>query len=472
MTREKSKWQKHEDESTDTRHWGGAARSSEEVLVMRMERRSCVQAVGLKYNSKEEDILSKTKPFIIPKKLVVEAYRLVKANGGAAGIDCESLSDFDKHLKDNLYRIWNRLSSGSYFPPAVKAVPIPKKQGGERILGIPTVSDRIAQMVVKLMLEPTVEPYFLPDSYGYRPKKSALEAIGVIRQRCWRYDWVVEFDIKGLFDNIDHELLMKAIRKHTQEKWLLLYIDRWLKAPMRLPDGTLKERTKGTPQGGVISPILSNLFLHYVFDIWMSRNYPDIPWCRYADDGLVHCQTEREALQLLACLKQRFEECRLELHPTKTKIVYCKDGQRKGIYPNTEFDFLGYTFRQRWVKGSKRNNMFVGFTPAVSKTALKSMQASIRSRGFQRRTDLELTDIAKLINPVFNGWIEYYGRYSRSSLYPVFRQFNLKLVSWVRRKYKRFRSHKTRAAIFLQGIAERQPQLFAHWNRGMKGAFA
>jgi RNA-directed DNA polymerase len=416
--------------------------------------------------------LSKTKPFAIPKALVVKAYELVKANKGAAGIDRQSLSDFDKDLKDNLYLIWNRLSSGSYFPPAVRAVPIPKKQGGERILGIPTVSDRIAQMVVKLVFEPTVEPYFHPDSYGYRPNKSALDAIGVTRQRCWRYNWVIEYDIKGLFDNIDHELLMKAVRKHTSNKWVVLYIERWLKAPMELPDGTLVERTQGTPQGGVISPILSNLFLHYVVDAWMTRTHPKLKWCRYADDGLIHCRTEQEAQRLLAELKQRFEVCKLELHPTKTKIIYCKDGQRKGSYPQTEFDFLGYTFRPRLVKGSKRNNLFVGFNPAVSKAALKSMRALTRDRDYRNQADLELQDIANMANPVLRGWITYYGRYFPSALYPVFRHFNCTLVMWAMRKYKRFRNRKTQAAIFLEKIAKREPHLFAHWKCGMVGAFA
>jgi RNA-directed DNA polymerase len=270
-----------------------------------------------------------------------------------------------------------------------------------------------------------------------------------------------------LFDNIDHELLEKAVRKHTDNKWVLLYIERWLKAPMQLPDGTLIERTKGTPQGGVISPVLSNLFLHYVFDTWMNRNYPSTPWCRYADDGLVHCRTEQEAQQLLAGLTQRFAECKLELHPTKTKIVYCKDVNRNGHYPNTEFDFLGYTFRGRLVKGSKRNKLFVGFTPAVSKTALKSMRAATRDQGFQRRTELELKDIARMVNPVIRGWIQYYGRYTPSALHPVFRHFNLKLVTWTKRKYKRFGGSKSQAAEFLEKIAEKQPQMFAHWKMGM-----
>lgn len=248
----------------------------------------------------------------------MEAYKLVKANKGAAGVDQQSLESFDANLKDNLYKIWNRMSSGTYFSPPVKAVPIPKKSGGERILGIPTVSDRIAQTVVKLTFEPSVESHFHKDSYGYRPNKSAIDAVGVTRQRCWKYDFVLEFDIKGLFDNIDHTLLMKAVMKHTDNKWVILYIERWLKAPMQTPDGTLVERTKGTPQGGVISPVLSNLFLHYVFDMWIGKHHQGKPWCRYADDGLVHCKTEQEAQQLLVDLKQRFETCGLELHPGKS----------------------------------------------------------------------------------------------------------------------------------------------------------
>ena len=273
-----------------------------------------------------------TKSFTIDKQLVMKAYKLVKANAGTGGIDGQTLADFDTNLKDNLYKIWNRMSSGSYFPPPVKAVSIDKKNGGKRILGVPTVGDRIAQMVVKLILEPRLEPLFYPDSYGYRPNKSALDAVGITRRRCWTHDFVVEFDIKGLFDNIDHELLIKAVRKHIQEKWIIVYIERWLKAPMQTDDGTLVERTKGTPQGGVISPILSNLFLHYVFDKWMDRNYRNVPWCRYADDGLVHCRTEQQAKLVLVELKKRFEHCKLELHPKKTKIIYCKDKERKDTF--------------------------------------------------------------------------------------------------------------------------------------------
>jgi len=402
----------------------------------------------------------------------MEAYKLVKENAGAAGIDKQTLDDFDKDLKGNLYKLWNRMSSGSYLPPPVKAVPIPKKQGGVRILGIPTVTDRIAQMVVKLTVEPSMEPYFLRDSYGYRPNKSALQAIGVTRQRCWQYNWVLEFDIKGLFDNIDHELLMKAVRGHTNDEWAILYIERWLKAPMQQPNGDLIARTKGTPQGGVVSPLLSNLFLHYAYDKWMCKHHPTVPWCRYADDGLAHLESEKAAQQMLESLKRRFEECLLELHPEKTKIVYCKDEGRKQEYCNTEFNFLGYCFRQRWNCNSKTNRLFLGFNPAVSKHAVKAMQARTQKSGICRRTDLELEGIAKLFNPVLQGWINYYGYYHGSALYPVLRHFNRTLISWAIRKYKQLRRSKTRAARFLEEVYKRQPDLFAHWKMGMKGAFA
>lgn len=441
---------------------------------MEVERRGCVRRLYSTFNWKQfqEEILEKTKPYIIPKKLFVQAYRLVKANAGASGIDNESLEDFSRNLKDNLYKLWNRMSSGSYFPPPVKAVPIPKKSGGERILGVPTVGDRIAQMVVKLVFEPCVEPYFLPDSYGYRANKSALDAIGVTRQRCWRYDWLLEYDIRGLFDNLDHELLMKAVRKHTDSKWVLLYIERWLTTPMQMPDGTLEEKTRGVMQGGVISPVLSNLFLHYVFDVWMRKHHPNTPWCRYADDGLAHCETEEDAQQLLIELRERFQACGLELHPNKTKIVYCKDGGRKKDYPNKSFDFLGYTFRARPCKNTKRNSLFMSFTPAVSKEALKSMRATTKKSNVRNRTDLSLADIAKRFNPILQGWLNYYGAYNRSALYPVWRHFNQTLIAWAMKKYKRFQRHKIKAGLFIERSSVKQPRLFAHWRAGMRGGFA
>jgi len=411
------------------------------------------------------------KPFTIEKRRVYEAYKAVKSNKGAAGVDGQTIEQFEADLKGNLYKIWNRMSSGTYFPPPVRAVSIPKKSGGERILGVPTVSDRIAQMVVKQLIEPDLDPIFLPDSYGYRPRKSALDAVGVTRERCWEYDWVLEFDIRGLFDNINHELLLRAVRKHVKCKWALIYIERWLKAPME-QDGIRKERTLGTPQGGVISPILSNLFLHYTFDLWMKRTHPDLPWCRYADDGLVHCRTEQEAEALTAELRARLAECHLELHPTKTKIVYCRDGKRKGTYPNVKFDFLGYCFRPRWIKKSRDNSMFCGFNPAVSPSALKAMRSTIRDLNIRRQTQLSLADIARTLNPLVRGWIEYYGRYAPSALSPMLRYVNQTLVRWAMRKFKRFRAHKIRASRFLQKLVREKMSLFVHWRIGMTGTFA
>lgn len=416
--------------------------------------------------------MSAARPFIISKQLVYEAFKAVKANAGAAGVDGQSLDDFERDLRSNLYKVWNRMSSGTYFPPPVKAVAIPKKSGGERILGVPTVADRVAQMVVRKVFEPNVEPIFLPDSYGYRPRKSALDAVGVTRRRCWFQDWVLEFDVRALFDNIDHELLLKAVRKHTECKWVRLYIERWLKAPMQLADGTLVERTRGTPQGGVVSPVLANLFLHYAFDLWMGRTFPGVLWCRYADDGLVHCETEQQAQRVRAALEARLRECGLELHPDKTRIVYCKDGSRKGMYPNAKFDFLGYTFRPRLVKNRMRGNLFVSFTPAVSAAALTDMRQRTRRWNFRNRSDLSLQDIARLSNPVLRGWLEYYGRFCPSGMYPVLGHFNKTLVAWARRKYRRLQRHKTRAGLFIESISERQPHLFVHWQRGMVGSFA
>ena len=412
------------------------------------------------------------KPFKIDKRLVYEAYKAVKSNAGAAGVDGKTIEQFEADLRNNLYKLWNRMSSGSYFPPPVRAVSIPKKTGGQRILGVPTVADRVAQMVVKQLIEPDLEPIFLADSYGYRPRKSALDAVGVTRQRCWKYDWVLEFDIKGLFDNIDHELMLRAVRKHVTCKWALLYIGRWLTAPMEQDDGTRTARTRGTPQGGVISPILSNLFMHYTFDLWMTRTHPDLPWCRYADDGLVHCRTEQEAEAVKARLQARLTECRLELHPMKTKIVYCRDGKRRGKYPNVTFDFLGYCFRPRLVQNSRDNTLFCGFTPAVSVSAMKAMRTTIRELGLRHRTELSMADIARQINPLLRGWIAYYGRYAPSALKPILRYVNQTLRAWVMRKFKRFAAKTIRAGRFLERMAREKADLFVHWRLGLTGVFA
>jgi len=410
--------------------------------------------------------MSKAKPFNISKRVVLEAYKRVKANKGAAGVDKESITDFEKDLKDNLYKIWNRMSSGSHFPPPVRLVEIGKKGGGQRRLGVPTVADRIAQMVAKIYFEPEIEGIFHPDSYGYRPNKSALDAVGMARKRCWRYDWALDLDIKSFFDNISHELLMRAVGKHTQCKWLLLYIERWLKAPMQLADGTLISRDKGSPQGSVISPLLSNLFLHYAFDEWMRRNHKDIPFERYADDILVHCKSERQARWIKSVIESRLAECQLELHPEKTKIVYCKDQTRRGNYPNEKFDFLGFTFRARTAVG-RNGTFFVSFLPAVSDQAAKSIRAKIRSWQIHRSSDKSLKDLAGILNPQIQGWINYYGRFYKSALSPIFKQLNRSLQRWAMRKYKKLRGRKRRAYHWLGRIAKQMRYLFAHWRLGV-----
>ena len=342
----------------------------------------------------------------------------------------------------------------------------PEESGGVRILGVPTVADRVAQMVVKQVLEPLVVPVFHPDSYGYRPGRSAAQALDVTRKRCWQYDWVLEFDIKGLFDNIDHDRLMRAVRWHTDNPWVRLYIARWRTAPFQRQDNTLVVREKGTPQGGVVSPVLANLFLHYAFDRWMARTHPSEPFARYADDAVVHCRSAAEAERLKAALQDRFAEVGLELHPTKTRIVYCRDSNRTGSYPHTRFDFLGYTFQPRLAQ-SKDGRSFVSFAPAVSRKAQTALRQKLQAMHLVRRTDLALEDLARLINPIVRGGPPYFGQYHRSVMRKVLAHLNWLLVQWVRRKYKPMRQHQRRATHWLGRLARRQPGLFVHWQLGV-----
>lgn len=411
--------------------------------------------------------MGKAKPFCISKHEVLDAFRRVKSNRGAAGVDDESIREFEKDWKNNLYKLWNRMSSGSYFPPPVLRVEIPKGDGGTRPLGIPTVADRIAQTVVKARLEPELEKIFHVDSYGYRPGKSAIEAVGVARKRCWRYNWVLDIDIKGFFDNIDHKLLMRAVCKHTDSKWIRLYIERWLTAPVRMPEGTLVESEKGTPQGGVVSPLLANLFLHYAFDMWMQRDQPSIPFERYADDVICHCVSKTQAEWLLVSIGKRLAECKLELNLQKTRIVYCKDDRRKGKYPKVKFDFLGFSFQPRLVNGPY-TGVFVGFTPAISNKAAKAIRDEIRRWRLHLRTPQSLEDFSRMYNPIIRGWINYYGSYYKSKLYEVFNPLNLTLARWAMRKYRRLRGHQRRAGRWILRIAKRSPHLFAHWELASK----
>lgn len=408
-----------------------------------------------------------TKSFDISKREVWLAYKRVKANRGAAGVDTMTINDFDQDLSKNLYRIWNRMASGSYFAPPVKRVDIPKPDGGTRTLGIPTVADRIAQMVVKRRLEPLLEPVFHSDSYGYRPGRSAHDALRVARSRCWKSDWVLDLDIKGFFDNIDHELLMRAVRKHTDCRWVLLYIERWLKADVRLLDGSLQSRDKGTPQGGVISPLLANLFLHYTFDRWMESHHPTILFERYADDIICHCGSLEQTKLLKASLEERLKTCGLQLHPDKTCIAYCRDANRHLPFDVVQFDFLSYTFKPRQAQ-NRRGQLFTSFSPAISDKASKRMRQEIRQLGLQRLSRYSLDELATRINKLLEGKVRYYGLFHRTALQRALMTLDLHIVKWAQRKLKRLRGHKTRAWNWLARLRLRSPGLFLHWTGGME----
>ena len=428
----------------------------------------------------------RTKSFPITKRQVWEAWKKVKANRGGAGVDGQTVTDF---VGDNLYKLWNRMASGSYHPSPVRRVEIPKEDGGVRPLGIPTVADRVAQMVVKEALEPELEKHFHPDSYGYRPGKSAHQALAQTRKRCWRIDWVLDLDIKSFFDTIDHDLLLRAVRHHTDETWMVLYIERWLKAPVMMPDGKVHDRDRGTPQGGVASPLLANLFLHYTFDKWMGRNYPDIPFERYAmpsatlshEAAVGSCSFAERALARMFNATIRgwmnfykkdaetlawnaaSEDCGLTLHPQKTRIVYCKDSDRQRSYPDTSFDFLGYTFRPRRSK-NRWGKFFVNFSPAISNKAAKAIRREIRSWKLQLRSDKSFDDLARMYNATIRGWINYYGAFYKSALFAPLRMIDRRLALWATRKMKRLRGHRRRAALWVADCVRRDPNLFAHWR--------
>jgi RNA-directed DNA polymerase len=379
-------------------------------------------------------------------------------------VDGQTLAEFEADLANNLYKIWNRLSSGCYFPPPVRAVEIPKPHGGgTRVLGVPTVADRVAQTVVAMHLEERAEPRFHRDSYGYRPGKSALEAVGVCRRRCWENDWLIDLDVQKFFDEVPWSLVVKAVEAVTDARWVLLYVKRWLAAPLQHQDGTLQERDKGTPQGSAVSPMLANLFMHYAFDAWMARNFPGCPFERYADDSVVHCVSKRQAEQVLAAIAERMTEVGLRLHPEKTRVVYCKDSNRTGRHEHTSFSFLGFTFRPREAVNGKTGAHFTAFLPAISPEALKAKSADLRTMRIHRRTDLTLDDLAAWLNPIVAGWMRYYGRYYRSALDPLLRRVSFYLRRWAGKKYKRLRVHK-RFQRWWIGLQSREPGLFAHWE--------
>ena len=406
---------------------------------------------------------SQAKPYDIPKPLVWEAYRRVAANKGAPGIDEVTLGEFEADLRNHLYKIWNRMSSGSYFPPPVRAVEIPKPHGGgPRVLGVPTVADRVAQTVVAMVLEEAAEPRFHPDSYGYRPRRSALDAVAVCRGRCWKFDWVIDLDVRKFFDTVPWGLVVKAVEAVTTTPWVLLYVKRWLAAPLQQADGALIERKMGTPQGSAVSPVLANLFMHYAFDVWMARNHPDCPFERYADDVVVHCVDRRQAEAVLADIAKRMAEVGLSLHPDKTQVVYCQDGKRRGQAEHTSFTFLGYTFRARQAR-SKRGDFFSRFLPATSPEALKAKGAELRAMRIHRRTNLTLQDLARWLNPIVAGWMNYYGRFYRSALEPLLARVNAYVRRWAGNKYRKLRPYRAFVAWWA-GLIDRQPRLFAQWR--------
>jgi group II intron reverse transcriptase/maturase len=428
------------------------------------ERRSGVVQSSKSVNpSAGRNAGTSTKPFVIAKRAVWEAYQQVKANRGAAGIDDETIAMFEQNLRRNLYKLWNRMSSGSYFPPPVKQVEIPKAKGGTRKLGIPTVADRIAQTVVKQIIEPTLDPMFHPDSYGYRPGRSAKQAVATTRKRCWQYDWVVEFDIKAAFDQIDHALLMKAVRSHIREAWILLYIERWLKAPFETEEGVQLLRDRGTPQGGVVSPILMNLFMHYAFDVWMERSNPTCPFARYADDAVVHCGNQQQAEQVMRSIAERLAACGLTMHPDKSKIVYCADSNRTKCFPDVQFTFLGFTFRPRKAM-SRQRRVFTSFLPGVSADAKKRMRKVVRGWRIPRQTPATLAELAEQYNSVIRGWWSYYGSFYPTALRELARHIDRKLEHWARRKYNTLSRHKRRSVDWLRAMKERRPTLFHHWS--------
>lgn len=408
--------------------------------------------------------MNQTKPFEISKAQVWRAWKQVKSNRGAPGVDGETIAAFESNLKDNLYCLWNRLASGSYFPSPVKAVSIKKKSGGERILGIPTVSDRIAQTLVTQYLTPLIDPHFHEDSYGYRPGKSAHQALRITRDRCLKLNWVLEYDIRGLFDNIDHELLHKALLRHCDEAWVKLYVERWLTVPMQQADGSLLERNRGTPQGGPISALLSNLFLHYVLDQWLVKHHPGVLFSRYADDGIIHCRTQTQAQSLYEEIERRLVECGLEIHPDKSRIVYCKDGTRREDHDEIQFDFLGYTFRPRRAFNRRTGKAFCRFLPAPSREALKSMTQKVRRWKLQLKSSMSLEELSAEYDPIISGWVGYYSCFGHWQVrQSIGRHLDKALMRWAKRKFKSLRHRYRKVADWLNSKRSAQVYLFAHW---------
>jgi len=397
--------------------------------------------------------------FDISKWEVQNAWDRVKANGGGPGVDGVTIEAFEEDLKNNLYRVWNRMSSGSYFPPPVKGVAIPKT-GGTRLLGVPTLGDRVAQTVVAKRIEAVAEPLFHADSYGYRPGRSALDAVAACRRRCWQKAWVIDLDVRAFFDSVDHDLMIKAVDHLHLPTWVGLYVRRWLVADMHMPDGIVAHRDRGTPQGSAVSPVLANLFLHYAFDTWLATTFPDVRFERFADDAVVHVRSVQRARQVLAAIRARLAEVGLDLHPDKTQIVYCGKG-RVDAPVARDFDFLGYTFRKPGAV-DKKGVVFTSFLPAISGKACKEISRQVRSWQLHHKIRYTFVQIARWINPIIRGWMNYYGAFYKTAMYPILQRINWYLMRWVRAKYRRFHTY-AKVTRWWQQVTTAWPHLFAHW---------
>jgi RNA-directed DNA polymerase len=408
-----------------------------------------------------------TKSLPVSKRMVWESYLKVVSKDGGAGIDGQSIEMFDANRTGNLYKLWNRMTSGSYFPPPVRTVFIPKKQGGLRPLGIPTVSDRIAQGVVKDYIEPSIEAIFHHSSFGYRPGRSAHDALVQCHKNCIEKAWVLDVDIKGFFDNISHSIMMELLEEHTKEKWVLMYVERWLKAGVEQENGDIAARTKGTPQGGVISPLLANIYLHHAFDKWMDNTHPQCPFERYADDIVIHCSSKKEAEQMLEELKVRMQEFELTLHPEKTKIVYCKNYYRIEKHDNESFTFLSYSFQPRTIDDQfGRQKHLIVFAAAICTAAKVSIRSALKEVLCTKRGSHTIEYLADKLNPKIRGWLNYYSRFGSKKAYSVFYYLNGLLREWIKDIFRI--QGKGKVYQKYNSILEENPELFYHWKLGIK----
>ena len=410
---------------------------------------------------------NETKSVPVSKQQVWLAYKKVRSNAGSAGIDQVSMDEFDAKRSEHLYKLWNRMASGSYFPAPVKEVEIPKKDGKMRKLGIPTISDRVAQMVVKDYLEPRFEKLFSPHSYGYRPGKNAHQALSAVRENVRMLDWVIDLDIKGFFDTIDHGKLMLALEKHVSEKWCLMYIERWLQTPVQTKTGELvAKQGKGTPQGGVISPLLANLFLHYAMDKWLEQTHSAVRYVRYADDAVLHCKSKVQADYVLRNLRKRMKQCGLELHPEKTRLVYCKDYRRQEQHESVKFDFLGYSFQPRTAKSKRDGALYLGYDCAISISSKKRIAATMKALDIEHLTHKSIVGVAQFLEPYIRGWVNYYGKFRLWEMNPLFQLLRRRLVMWARKRYKRYKTSINRAYRWLERVKDQYPSLFYQWRLG------